>query len=86
MSTDQSQRTRMAQDTLRKRHPVISRGDADHLRMRVLLMLLAGIHRCSQQVPYMYKQTHVRLRACVCVHVFVCASVSVCIHVCVSRC
>ena len=70
----ETQRTRTAQETLRKRHPVTSRGDAHHLRMRMTLRV--GMHRCSQQVPFIYTHTF-----CVCVRVFVNVCVCVCVRV-----
>ncbi len=64
-----------SQETLRTRHPMTSRGDAHHLRRR--LMLRVGMHRCSQQVPYIYTRTHVRLCVCFCERVLVCLFVCV---------
>ena len=67
------QRTRTAQETVRKWHPVTARGNAHPLRRRVRLMLRVGMHRCSQQVPSMHTHTHmcVCVCVCVCIHHFI---------------
>ena len=69
----ETQRTRTAQETVRKWHPVTARGNAHPLRRRVRLMLRVGMHRCSQQVPSMHTHTHtcVCVCVCVCIHHFI---------------